>query len=174
MRIPAIMLFALGVVFVGSVGPMVAAPVPKHLMKELEGDQKKLQGKWKLQSLRMGDVELGGDLRNTIEMAMEFRGNTFTMTANIAPTNQFMKSTATIKFEDSKPKRMRVTHVKTVDRDGKAIEPNGQKEGAFGYTLDGDKLTLAANSDGKDKSTAADPAKPGPNTVIMVFVRVKE
>src|SRR5262245_49033366 len=46
-----------------------AAPVPKHLMKEPENtEQSKLQGKWKLESLRLGEMALPAGAAGNVEL----------------------------------------------------------------------------------------------------------
>src|SRR5437763_62584 len=137
MRTFALVLFAAVAVIVSSVGkPAAAAPVPKHLMKEPETDKAKLQGKWKLQSLKLGEMELGPDLIGTLEMVFELRGDTLTATVNAAGTVQ--KSTATVKYPaagGTGPKRISMTDAKTVDQNGKAVNNGGKKDDSFTYTI---------------------------------------
>ncbi len=161
---------AFAAALVASAGPAAAAPVPKHLMKEPEGDQGKLQGKWKLQSLRMGGMDVGGDLAKSIDLVMEFRGDKLVVTANVPGQGGAMKSTGTVKF-DPKAKTITATQMEAVGPDGKPVNKSGPATQAMGYVLDGDKLTFASSTGG---DRAADPAKPGPNTIVMTFTRLKE
>jgi uncharacterized protein (TIGR03067 family) len=157
--------------FAGSLG--VAAPVPKHLMKEAENtDQAKLQGKWKLESIALGGMPLPNNAAGPnggLEMILEFRGDKLTVTG---PNDNV---TATIKLDTvDGVKRCATVNTQKLDKDGK---PAGKEEDVtFGYIIDGDKLTFAVRMDpGSGKSTtAADPSKPGTDTVLIVFTRVKE
>ena len=166
MRIVALVMFAALMASAGS--PVAAAPVPKHLMKEPESDQGKFQGKWKLQGLKMGGMDLGNNVPQTLNMLMELRGDKLIVSVNLP--GQAMKSTATVKF-DSKAKRISATQVEVVDGDGKPVNNPGPTTQAMGYALDGDKLVFASDQTG---AAAADPTKPGANTVVMTFTRVKE
>ncbi|MCI0703084.1 MAG: hypothetical protein L0241_18560 [Planctomycetia bacterium] len=163
--------FLLAVVLMASVGPVGAAPVPKHLMKEPGSDKGKLQGKWKLQSLRLGGMDVGGDLAGGIDMVLEFRGDKLIVTANIGG-NGTMTGTADVKIESGAVKRISSSNIQTTDGNGKPIN-TGAKNDAFGYLLEGDKLILAATPGGGDGNTLADPNKPDKNTMIMVLTRVK-
>jgi uncharacterized protein (TIGR03067 family) len=172
MRVAAFALFAGVASLVVSGGPAVAAPVPKHLMKEAEGDLVKLQGKWKIQSLKMGEMDLGGDVIKSLDMVLEFRGDAVSMTMNAPGSTQ--KMTATVKL-DANARRMTMTNVKTVGGNGQPVQNAGTKENEAGYAIDGDKLLIAAGQSGPDGgATAADPKKPGPNTIVLTFARVKE
>src|SRR5262245_36609083 len=109
MRFTAFVLFVASGVLVASAGPVASAPVPKHLMKEPEGDKGKLQGKWKLQSLRLGEQDLG-NIAASIEMVLEFRDDKMTFTVKQpGANNQMQKSTATVAL-DSKAKHLKMTN----------------------------------------------------------------
>ena len=157
------------VVFTGTPAP--GAPVPKHLMKEGDNtDQGKLQGVWKLTSIRIGGTEIGGDIATGVDMTMEIRGDT--MTANVMP-GPTQRVTAKIKLDTADGvKRLSTTNTQKTDTDGK---PNGKEEDVTcGYAIDGDKMTWAMVPDANGKVAPADPAKPGANAILMVFTRVKD
>jgi uncharacterized protein (TIGR03067 family) len=142
----------------------LAAPVPKHLMKDGDnGDLAKLQGKWKLVSLQFGETELRGGVAADLNMVFEFRGDSMTVTAN----DQTVKAKIKLDTIDGF-KRFATIDIQKVSMDGK---PVGKEEDAtFGYLLDGDKLTLATSSE----KTPVNPAKPVDTAVLMVLSRVKD
>jgi uncharacterized protein (TIGR03067 family) len=163
MRIAALVLFGL----VAFAARGVAAPVPKHLMKEAEGEKAKLQGKWKVEAMRLGGKDLAAGAN--FDMTIEFRGDTLTATSNIAGTAR--KTTATLKHDAAAgAKRFTTVETTTTPLDGKGA-PMNEKDESFGYALDGDKLLLGAAGGGSKE--APDPLKPGPNDVVLVLVRVK-
>jgi uncharacterized protein (TIGR03067 family) len=145
-----------------------ASPVPKHLLKGADNkEQAKLQGRWKLESVQYGGRPIGGE--QGIEMTMEIRGDTVTS------TTKWLTTTATIKLDKvDGVLRLALINSKAIDvkQQGPTVVENSQ----YGYTLDGDKLTLATNMIvGTKRSTAADPTKPaGDNTVLTVYTRIKE
>jgi hypothetical protein len=170
LRTTTLALFGLSAAVVLSLGATTgAAPVPKHLMKEPEGDKAKLQGKWKVESIRMGDQDLGGLLGGNFEMVIEFQGETFTAAANIAGMHQ--KSTAIVKYGTDGKKQLSMTNTQTVDATGKPVNNGGQKDESFGYALDGGKLILASPANGEKR--IVDPLKPGPKDIVIVLARVK-
>ena len=79
-----------------------AAPVPKHLKKETDGEQAKLQGKWKLNSIVLGGKEMGG-VAETADMLIEFRGDSLVATnagqnrTTTATVTEVCRSTAVIR-----------------------------------------------------------------------------
>ena len=169
-----VLLVALTAFAVGQAPVVLAgtAPVPKHLMKEPENDDKaKLQGKWKLESLQLGKMPLPVGSDGGLEVTLEFRGDTLT---GVAPNQT---TTATIKLDTVEGlKRLSTMNTRTVGKDGKPI---GQDENTvFGFVIDGGKLLLATTTDfdgrGSGRGQAADPKKPGDDTIVMVLVRVKD
>jgi uncharacterized protein (TIGR03067 family) len=144
-----------------------AAPVPKHLLKGANTEQARLQGRWKLQSVQYGGNTVGST--QGIEMTIEIRGDTVTT------TSKWMTTRATMKLDKlDGVLRLALINNKAIEvhQQGPTFVDNGQ----YGYTLDGDKLTLATNMIvGTTRSTAADPTKPaGDNTVLTVLTRIKE
>jgi uncharacterized protein (TIGR03067 family) len=161
MRPAALFLF----VFVGA--NAVAAPVPKHLLKESNTEQSRLQGRWKLESVQYGGNTVGGT--QGIEMTIEIRGDTLITTSSWMTTKAIMKLDkvdGVLRLAMINNKAIEVHHA------GPTLVDNSQ----YSYTLEGDKLTLATNMIvGTKRSTAADPTKPaGDNTVLTVFTRIKE
>src|SRR6516225_604795 len=78
--------------FAGSLG--VAAPVPKHLMKEAENtEQAKLQGKWQGESVSVGDLLLAGPGKAAWGMTLEISDNKFTFTSGGTETATFKLDT---------------------------------------------------------------------------------
>jgi uncharacterized protein (TIGR03067 family) len=156
--------------FAGSSG--VAAPVPKHLMKEAENtDQAKLQGKWKVESVGFEGTPVTKDANGPDDahvLTLEIRGDQLTVTGG----NNF---TAKIKLDtDGGVKRCTTVGAQKLDQDGK---PAGKEaDVAFGYIIDGDKLTLAEriNPRGNKATTVDDPSKPGTGALLWVFTRVKD
>ena len=162
-RTVALALFGVVAAVVFSSGVAAKAPVPKQ---QVEGDRAKLQGKWKVETLKVGGQDVLAGLGPNFNMVVEFQGDRFAATANIGDTVQ--KTTAKVKYGTGDAKQITTTEMQTVDADGKPID--AQKEEAFGYTFDGDKLLLASGV-GK---RAADPLKPGPEDVVIVLARVKQ
>jgi len=168
MRATALALFAATAgLFVSLGAPAGAAPVPKHLVKEADSsEQGKLQGRWKLESISLANmpVPVGG---KELEMTLEIRGDTLTATTMGRVT------TAKVKIDAADGlKRLAATNIQTLNADGKPI--GKEDDAAFGYTLEGDKLVLASNIGGTGKGNAADPAKPGDSTAVMVLTRIKD
>jgi uncharacterized protein (TIGR03067 family) len=149
----------------GSMG--VAAPVPKHLMKETENtDQARLQGTWKLESLSIGGMPPAA---YNFETTYEIHGDKLTM------RSEKHTATAIIKLDVVDGlKRLTMTSLKQVDPDGK---PGEQLDDMiFGYTVAGDTFLLAtrpAKDTGKT-SEPVDPNKPGSEGVVRVFTRAKD
>lgn len=177
MRLPssaAFVLFGIVVAFVSTVSQRgVAAPVPKHLMKEPETDKAKLQGKWKVQSLLMGGKDLfvgPGQVGLAFDIVMEFQGDQMVVTANIGGTTQ--KTTATLKYGSDGKRQFEATEQQTVDGQGKPINigADGNRGGSTGYAFDGEKLLLGSSSNGK---AGIDPLKPGKDDIVLVLVRAK-
>jgi uncharacterized protein (TIGR03067 family) len=151
----------------------VAAPVPKHLMKEAENtEQSKLQGKWKLESTGIGGLPVRGNPNGPnggLDITLEFRGDKLTATGP-QPTLVSKIKLDTIEGV----KRCTTFDALQLGQDGK---PDEKKDGeAFGYIVDGNKLTIAVRLDatGGKANTAADPSKPNTDTILMVFTRVKD
>jgi len=169
-RILSLVLFGGALVVVSALGArVVAAPVPKHLMKTPEGDKVKLQGKWKVEVMKMGGTDLLGG--PNIQMAIEFRGDALTVTADIGGVAQ--TTTATVKHDTGAGvKRFTTTETRTVDKDGKRAGAD-EKDESFAYAFDGDKLVLAVHPEG-EKTPPVDPLKPGPGDVVLVLTRIKD
>jgi uncharacterized protein (TIGR03067 family) len=155
--------FLLAVLFACSTG--FAAPVPKPKDGE-NPDQARLQGTWKLESLVIGGMPPTPYL---FEMTYEIRGDKLTMKSDKHTY------TAVIKLETVDGlKRLTMTNHQKVDPDGKPGEK--QDDVIFGYTIDGDKLQLATRPS-KDTGKITEPEnpnKPGPDSVVRVFTRVKD
>jgi uncharacterized protein (TIGR03067 family) len=174
MRFTAFLMLAVlsgfALMFAGSMG--VAAPVPKHLMKEAENpDQAKLQGKWKLESVGIGGMPVPGNPNGPnggLDITLEFRGDK--LTAGGMGTTLVSK----IKLDTIEGvKRCTTFDALQLGQDGK---PDEKKDGeAFGYVVDGDKLTIAVRVDpaGDKANMVGNPSKPNTDTVLMVFTRVK-
>jgi len=164
----SLLLFAASVALAASLGgTAVAAPVPKHLMKPIENTESdRLQWKWKLESLTIGNMALTG---KEFEMVLEFRGGA--MTAH----GQGTVTTATVKLDAADGmKRITTTTIRVANTQGMPLR--NESDEAFGYTLDDDKLVLAMTV-GADapKGIAADPTKkPADDVVVLVLTRVKD
>jgi uncharacterized protein (TIGR03067 family) len=164
MRAVALTLFVLGAAVVSSSGPGVAAaPVPKHLMKEPEGEQAKFEGKWKVVSIRAAGEELVTGAA-TLDIEMEFRGDRLTATVRTGGKVS-LTSTATVKYATGGERQIRTTDERAVDGDGKPIDNDTGKDEPLGYAFDGEKLLIAEK---------VDPLKAGPNDTVVVLTRVKE
>jgi uncharacterized protein (TIGR03067 family) len=139
-----------------------AAPVPKHLMKEPENNELvKLQGEWKLESLKVGNAEVA-----QLDIKMEFREDKMIITGAGQTT------TSKVKF-DSVDGIKRLT-----TSESRAVNANGapgakQEDGSFGYTIDGDKLTIAVALNGA-APTIVDPTNPTKDAIVIVLARMKE
>lgn len=171
MRIAALVLFGIVAGRVSPTGPLATAapaPVPKHLQKTPENEKAKLQGKWKVEAMRLGGKDIADGLGANFEMTIEFSGDNLIATANIGGTAQ--KTTATVKHDATAgAKRFTTIKTTTVTLDGKG-KPKTEKDELFAYAFEGDKLVLAAADGGKG---TPDPLKPGPNDIVLVLVRAK-
>lgn len=170
MKTVALILFGVTAVIVSSSGFGTAAPVPKHLMgKEAEsGDKTKLQGKWKLESMKMGGKDALPAGIN-IDMLLEIKDDQFSMKMNVAGMD--MTGTATMTYSTDGKREFKTTNMRISGPDGKQID-SPQKEQSMGFAFDGDKLLIGSTNgpDGK----AVDPLKPGPNDMVMTLTRVKD
>jgi uncharacterized protein (TIGR03067 family) len=166
-RTVALVLFAVVTGIVSSSGTRAAAPVPKEVAKEADGDKAKFQGKWKVEALHMGGKDIMALIGQNFEMVVEFRGDQFTASANIGGMVQ--RTTATVKYGTPQARQLTTSNAKTLDADGRPIEHN-QKNDALGYAFDGEKLLLGASNSGK----AIDPLKPGESDIVIVLTRVKD
>jgi uncharacterized protein (TIGR03067 family) len=166
MRTAALVLFGIAV---GATPQAAGAPVPKHLMKEAEGEKAKLQGKWKVEAMRMGGKDIPGLGGQNFDMTIEFRGDKLTATANIGGTAR--KTDATLKHDATAgARRFTTVGTTTTPLDGKGA-PKNEKDELFGYAFDGEKLLLGAAAGGSKE--APDPLKPGANDIVIVLARVK-
>jgi uncharacterized protein (TIGR03067 family) len=148
-------------------GPSVASPIPKHLMKDGNADQAKLQGKWKLTSLRIAGRDVGGDIAKTMNMTIEVRDDSFTSTTNQG------RVIAKVKLDSvDGVKRFATVNTQKWSADGKHL--GGEDDVSLGYLIEGDKLTWAMVPGANGKATMADPGKPAANAILMVFTRVKK
>ena len=169
MRTAVLVLFGVVAAVVCSGGAGAAAPVPKHLMGKVveNGDKAKLQGKWKLESMKVG----GKDALPAavgIHIDIEIKDDRFTMKVIVAGMEH--NGTATLTYGTGGVREFKTTNMQMTGPDGRPVNNGGPKEQLMGYALDGDKLLLASDAGGK---TAADPLKPGANDTVMVLVRVK-
>jgi uncharacterized protein (TIGR03067 family) len=151
--------------FAGSMG--VAAPVPKHLMKEGDNpEQLKLQGKWKLESKVVKGI---GTSKPDVEI-LEIRDNKLTI------TNTDTTFVATFKLDAvDGVKRCNASDHQRVHNESKLATK--EDDYSLGYSIDGDKLTMATRyylDNGKLIMLAVDPSKPGKDAIVMVFTRVKD
>ena len=164
------MLFGVTVAVVSSFGGATAAPVPKHLAKEAEGgDKAKLQGKWKLESMKMGDKN-GLPDGITLEMTLEIKDDKFTMQMNVAGMS--MTGTATLAYGKDGKRELTMTDMKVTNADGTPAPTTGTKEQSIGFEFDGEKLLMGSTSGGDSK--AIDPLKPGANDMVMTLTRIKD
>lgn len=162
----AVILLVLGFAGVLQTGvPAGAAPVPKHLMKAPDNtEETQLQGRWKLENLAVGGgIPQGGIGGPQMEITLEFRGT------KVTGSSQGRAVSATLKLEIVDGfKRLAMTNTQTVDGTGKPVK---EDDVTFGYSIVGDKLTLATTLEGKGP---VDPTKPGNNALVLTFNRVKE
>jgi uncharacterized protein (TIGR03067 family) len=166
MRPTTFLLFAaLGAMSVVNAG---AAPVPTHLLKGANNTELvKLQGRWNLQTVQYG--------ANPVVEAREFAMTIEIRDDAVTTTSKLMTTTGTIKV-DKVDGILRLAFINNkaieVFQQGPTVVANTQ----YGYSLDGDKLTLATNTVvGTTRTEPADPKKPGnDNTIITVLTRVKE
>jgi uncharacterized protein (TIGR03067 family) len=174
MRTAALDLFGVVIALVGFAGgPVAAAPVPKHLMKEPENpDLAALQGKWKLTRIGFGGMDLTGDVLDQIDMSLEVRGDTLVMTA----AKQNLRSTTTVKLDaNSKPRRITFADSKATDLEGKPVNnPGAEKMGIAIYKVEGDTFVFAAKTDGKAGIPEDFGGGPNTDTAVMTFTRVKK
>lgn len=149
-------------------GPATAAPVPKHLKAETEkGDRAKLQGKWKVETVRGPGIARGGpNLLAELEMVFEFRDDALTATVTGRGLNLVVIST--LKFDPGGARRVRA--VDSVQPGPGA--PMKMPDEYFGFGFDGEKLLLGVTPGARDKAPP-DPLKPGPDDAVLVLVRVK-
>jgi uncharacterized protein (TIGR03067 family) len=164
MRAAAQVLFAVGATLVVSIGPVaVAAPVPKHLMKEAEGDRGRLQGEW----------TANGATRNgkpqALAITFAFRGDMFSMEL----PDQGMSRTATFKLDETgMPRKLLLADVKSFDKTGMPVNQGLPPTAMLSYVLEGDTLTVGLI--GKADKEVPDLKNPGPNAEIVVFKRAKK
>lgn len=171
MRIAAVVFSGVAAALLSSGLPQAtAAPVPKHLMKEAEAEKNKLQGKWKVEAMRLDGKDVAGGLGANFEMTIEFSGDKLTATSNVAGTAN--KTTATVKHDATAGAKRFTTVETTTTPLNNGGAPKQEKDELFGYAFDGDKLLLAASGGGERKE-GPDPLKPGPNDIVLVLVRIK-
>jgi uncharacterized protein (TIGR03067 family) len=138
-------------------------------MKEPESDRAKLQGKWKVESIRLGDKNIltavvGRD--GTVEV--EFKDER--VTVFVGNGDRVQSFTMIAKYGTAESRQLKITDVQTKDPDGKPADNAAQKEEAFGYAFDGEKVLLGLRSGEKG---VADPLKPGRSDYVIVLTRTK-
>lgn len=174
MRNMILILSSVAAAFMTTAGaPIVAAPVPKHLMKEPENpDFAALQGKWTLTNLSFAGMQLQGDTLAQIEMTVEFKGDILVMTA----AKQNMRSTTPVKFDtNTKPRRLIFGEGKATDLEGKPIDnPGAEKMGIAIYRVEGDTFIMAAKANGKEGVPEGFDGKADSDVAILTFTRVKK
>lgn len=144
-----------------------AAPVPTHLMRE-PTDLDRLQGSWQHESTV---VTLPGVKRTTkkqSEIVLEVRGSRIKQHTATDVTHANLNLTTV-----EGVKRFGLTDVTRTNRDGERIAANKAAVLEFGYTIEGDKLTLALDAT-PGQSNPIDPTKLGECHLVMVFTRVKD
>lgn len=164
-RLALLALFASGSLTIAG-----AAPVPK----QKDDDLAALQGKWKLTGMTLEGFSLPVEIADGLGYTLEFQDDKaiFTQAA------RKMRTLATVKFDlKAKPRRIVFTNVQTVDLDGKPKVQSGDL-GVLIYKIDGDTLVVATNPNDNDGANNEVPAdfvgKPGSNTVVMTFKKVKK
>jgi uncharacterized protein (TIGR03067 family) len=166
-RLALLALFASGSLTIAG-----AAPVPKQ--KDDNPDLAALQGKWKLTGMTLEGFSLSVEVADGLGYTLEFQDDK----AIFTQTTQKMRTLATVKFDlKAKPRRIVFTNVQTVDLDGKPKVQSGDL-GVLIYKIDGDTLVVATNPNDNDGANNEVPAdfvgKPGSNTVVMTFKKVKK
>jgi RNA polymerase sigma factor (sigma-70 family) len=123
-----------------------------------EGDEKKLQGDWKVGRFVMNGVQqdAGGDMGGLV---WSIQGNTLILRAEDQTLRFVFKL-----FPDQKPKAIDVT---VTDERG---NPLGRPE-TWVYELDGDTLRLCRPGEGNMTRPKEVASKPGSNTTLMEFKR---
>jgi uncharacterized protein (TIGR03067 family) len=162
MRAAELVLSGLVAALAVAVGESPAAPVPKHLMKP-GSDKDKLQGKWKLESLRMGGVDYG----ESREVVVRFTGGSMTTWVN--DLGQKRTTAATVMHHPDQVRRFTMRDATmTSEQNGRSVAKKLRDE-VHCYDFDGNKLLLTSDTKGQP----VDPLKPGKYDVVLVFVRVK-
>jgi uncharacterized protein (TIGR03067 family) len=156
-------LFGLVAAIALAAGPAPAAPIPRGA-GSAGGDKAKLQGRWKVESMRMGEQDLTTVLGANFEMFVEFDGDRLAAEARLQGRTT-VATTADVTYDVPK-KQFRTTNSRSVDANGKPAA-QAQKEESMGYAFDGEKLILSQRGAG-----AA--GLPGKNDVVMVLTRVKK
>jgi uncharacterized protein (TIGR03067 family) len=148
------------------VGPLAAAPVPKHLMKGPEGTEAaKLQGKWRLESVLVGGRP--GNLARRVAPTFEFRGDALTIDDGGRTTGKAGFDTV------GGMKRITVSGMRAENKDGTL--GRHEDDSGYGYILQGSTLILAATVGETGARTAADPTGLlGSNAITLVLIRVTE
>lgn len=144
-----------GVIVFTSAG-VGAAPVPKHLMKEI-AEQNKLHGQWKVVSLRVQGAEIQMPGQPGQEMTYEFRQDNLTVGMG----------------GKGEPFKIKLDEVNGVKRfaPADAAGPAGPGK-TFAYAFDGENLLLSMPLGQAAQGQVIDPIK-GENAAVFVLVRVK-
>ena len=152
MRMLALALFATAATFVVSGGPMVAAPVPKHLMKDAENpDLAAMQGEWELTTMNVD-----GESMSALEATLEVRGNiSRTTIGHLHSSCVFTLDTT------NNPRRM-------ISLD--STNPNAKATVAI-YKIEGDTLTIA---DCRDYPEKPPEEFSGEGITALIYTRVRK
>lgn len=132
----------------------IAAPVPKE-----EPDAVKLQGRWKIESIRNGKVETKGI------SVLELKGDKMTLTSEYGVT------TATFKLEV-------VDGVRRFEAKDSQLTVGGKTsrdlDWLYGYEIEGNTLKFAMTISKDGNLVPVPPAKAGDDGLVIVMTRIKE
>ncbi len=167
MRTRAVVLFGLAAGLVSAPGVGTAAPVPKHLLKEPQSDRARLQGKWKVEALKVD----GKVRQNPAAMTVEFHGDEYVATTGATGR----KTVAAVKYGIGGTREVHLTGTKLLGPNGGAVGKGATRDRAYGYAFDEDKLLLAYGT--RANAPAPDPLKRDPeagSVVVMELTRMTE
>ena len=135
------------------------SPIPKQPLKEGDnGDLRKFQGKWRIETLCLGGISVSP----AEPVLLEFSGQSMTMTTS----DSIIK--ARIKLETiGALRRLSTTCTQKVSIRGELI--GNEQNFSLGYVLSGEKLTLAKTTKKKGEDVACDPDRPDSNSVVLGF-----
>ena len=164
----ALVLFGFATAFVSFASERVlAAPVPRHLMKEPASDK---ADRGEVEGAIIADGRQGhaGAPRSAIryDVRVQRRDRGRKGQWRYGPEEH-----RAVKYGSRAARQIKITDTHTVDGDGKPVNTsNGQDGGEVGYAFEGEKLLLGSAGNGKG---AVDPLNPGPTDIVIVLVRVK-